>query len=356
MKKVLFVLLAVLLVSGLALAQFTGNTNYIPLYDNNGAHENGGRGCAGCHAPHSGGRGSGGNTISKANGGTQEDGNGGLWGTDVTAIYTSFKGQTIQFGNGAHVGKLTVDYMGAGTDGNWSSDIYKGVLTCLSCHDGVVSKGAMMSGFAYEQMFGILNNATYLNAARNTGLVTAMYGPNPIPTLLGSDSGLSSAGYLNDHPLGQTANLYAALGSIYYGGNAAIYGLNPVIASGAHGGSALSVAGSTGMYGQFLAEYAAPAISGMVANQSNPTLVDGWFVVCTTCHNQHSMSVWKGTVGVGGGALAGQFRTIFYVNGPYNPAGPYDPTHVPSTERFCEQCHFSHSNEYYGATTIGTAF
>jgi len=50
------------------------------------------------------------------------------------------------------------------------------------------------------------------------------------------------------------------------------------------------------------------------------------------------------------------FATIFYVNGPYNPGAPYDPTHVPSTNAFCLQCHFSHSSQYFGATTVGTAF
>ena len=64
MKKLLVLAVLVFLVTGLALAQtITGNTSYVPTTDVMGAHENGGRGCAGCHAPHSGGRGSGGVTV-----------------------------------------------------------------------------------------------------------------------------------------------------------------------------------------------------------------------------------------------------------------------------------------------------
>ena len=47
---------------------------------------------------------------------------------------------------------------------------------------------------------------------------------------------------------------------------------------------------------------------------------------------------------------------IFYVNSAYNPAAPYDPTHEPSTMRFCQTCHISMSSESYGATNIGTAY
>ncbi|MGA2004503.1 MAG: hypothetical protein ABSG70_14045, partial [Terriglobales bacterium] len=65
MKKLLLAIMFGMLFSSLTMAQpITGFTSYIPTTDVQGAHENGGRGCAGCHAPHSGGRGSGGNIIS----------------------------------------------------------------------------------------------------------------------------------------------------------------------------------------------------------------------------------------------------------------------------------------------------
>src|SRR5271169_6876959 len=99
MKKLALAVLFVALVGTLAMAQTytgtaTGNIAYIPTVDVQGAHENGGRGCAGCHAPHSGGRGSGGNIIAGAGTtrtpyGTSE-GDYGLWGTDTMPIETGY--------------------------------------------------------------------------------------------------------------------------------------------------------------------------------------------------------------------------------------------------------------------------
>jgi len=55
MKKLALVVLFVALVGAMAMGQIVkGNIAYIPTVDVQGAHENGGRGCAGCHAPHSG--------------------------------------------------------------------------------------------------------------------------------------------------------------------------------------------------------------------------------------------------------------------------------------------------------------
>ena len=54
MKKVFLVVMFVLAVGGFVMAQ-----NWSSSVDVLGAHNNGGRGCAGCHAPHSGSFGSG---------------------------------------------------------------------------------------------------------------------------------------------------------------------------------------------------------------------------------------------------------------------------------------------------------
>src|SRR5271156_5711225 len=71
MKKLFLVILLVIMASAMALAQVTagkatstGGNSAAPLVDVLGAHNNYGRGCAGCHAPHSGNRGAGGNGIS----------------------------------------------------------------------------------------------------------------------------------------------------------------------------------------------------------------------------------------------------------------------------------------------------
>ena len=319
-----------------------GNTAYIPNYDVMGAHENGGRGCAGCHAPHNGAMGNGGNKLGGY--GSLATQQGGLWGEDTTNIIAL---GTITFNGGLshHSGVLT--FNGAN---NWSDPNYTGVATCLSCHDGNVAEGAMMSGYSYEQMFGLLNGvaggASGVSANRASGLTTQLYGNNPIPTLLGGGTG---AGYGDTHPVGQTANMGAVLGSVL---TSATYGLSPAVT-----GSSLNVAALTpnSPYANFVASYYPTALAATV-NATTGVFASN-YVTCTTCHNQHNMAVYAGTRG-GGGLPVGvtQVRTIFFVNGAYNPGAPYDPTHEPSTMRFCQQCHFSMSSEYFGATNVGTAY
>jgi len=340
MKKLALVILFGLLACSLAMAGtgiVSGNTAYVPTVDVQGAHENGGRGCAGCHAPHSGGRGSGGGSIigqTQTAAGVAE-GDSGLWGTDTAAI-TSLASITF---DGSYV---------VGLNGlTWSSgSLYTGVATCLSCHDGNVSKGAMMSGQAYEQSFGLLNFATNVGSNHQAAPVN-LYGSQPIPTLLGNDGG-AVGDYANDHPVGPMANIAKVASAALSNGTSG--GMILQITAGSHG-NVLSVTTTAGSgYANFVAQYGTPAI-GSLALASDGVVGDS-YVVCTTCHNQHVQNVYKGTLA----GVAGTFQTIFYVNGAYNPGAPYDPTHVPSTNRFCLQCHYSHSSEYYGATTVGTAF
>jgi cytochrome c553 len=337
-KKILFVLLVVVIAASMVMAQAItkGNTAYIPATDVQGAHENGGRGCAGCHAPHSGGRGSGGGSIvsqtSTAAG--VSEGNSGLWGTDTAAITN---GVSLNFdGYTASLAGLT-----------WASgSMYTGVATCLSCHDGNLSKGAMMSGQAYEQSFGLLNFAT--NVGSN-GQATAvnLYGSAPIPTLLGNDGGVVGD-YSNDHPVGPMANLGKVAAAAL--GNGLTYTVN--------GNTLTMVVTPSTTYANFVAAYGTPAISSLASN--NDGIAGNQYVVCTTCHNQHVQNVYggggHGVVSIAGLSVNAKFATIFYVNGPYNPGAPYDPKHVPSTNAFCLQCHFNHSSQYFGSTTVGTAF
>ena len=346
MRKLALAILFAALVCSLAMAQYTGtatgNQAYVPTVDVQGAHENGGRGCAGCHAPHSGGRGSGGNIISGSAAYTPkgvEEGDNGLWGTDTNPIETGY-GATITF-DGSYVATI-------GPNLTWSSgSMYTGVVTCLSCHDGNVSKGAMMSGQAYEQSFGLLNFAT--NAGSNGQAPPVnLYGPNPIPTLLGNDGGVAGD-YANDHPVGPMANLGKVGSAQLKNGLIVTFGANN------SSFTLTETAGST--YANFVASYGVPA----AANLANPGdgVAGNLYVVCTTCHNQHVQNVYSasghGAQPIFGGKVTSA-ASIFYVQGPYNPGAPYDPTHVPSTNRFCLQCHFSHSSEYFGATTVGTAF
>src|SRR6202142_3454827 len=85
MKKALLVTLMILAVASFAAAQLGA-----PTSDVLGAHLNYGRGCAACHAPHSGAWGNGANKSGDVNAGTDA-----LWGQDVGNLY----GKTILTGN-----------------------------------------------------------------------------------------------------------------------------------------------------------------------------------------------------------------------------------------------------------------
>ncbi len=329
-------------VAGVFTGNVTGQLNYIPNFDVLGAHDLGGRSCAGCHSPHNG---------STGNGGTATDGTqGALWGVDTSAIMSNYaSGISFDGGNSRYSGQLTWTPGALNPSTAWQDATYRGVATCLSCHDGSVSSSAMMSGVSYEQAFGLLNGTAPvgLNTNRNGVLSTTLYGPNPIPTYLGGNTGL---GYTYQHPLGQTANLGKVLGNILTN---SYYGLSAGVSGNSISVSALT---ANSPYANFVATYYPGAVMATIS-QANSTNVADNFLVCTTCHNQHNMAVYGGgqsgeTVPVG----ITQVRTTFFVNGAYNPGAPYDPTHVPSTMRFCQQCHFWYSSEYYGASNVGTAY
>ncbi len=66
MKKLFFVMFVVVIAVGMAAAQTYTSGSGLTGIDILGAHQNGGRGCAGCHAPHSGSAGGGGNAATGA--------------------------------------------------------------------------------------------------------------------------------------------------------------------------------------------------------------------------------------------------------------------------------------------------
>src|SRR5215469_3440139 len=161
MKKAILVALFALASAGLAMGQTWSST-----VDVLGAHQNQGRGCAGCHAPHSGSFGSG-------HGGAADAGSYALWGQDASPLY----GKTVAFGdNGRFVEVLPSTIAGG-------SQEIGGILLCLSCHDGNLTPSNMMQNWSYEQQIGLLTNTTY--------------GSGKIPTLLGND-GTTAGNYTND--------------------------------------------------------------------------------------------------------------------------------------------------------------
>ena len=190
MKKTMMFAIAVLVCASVAMAQTYTRGTGITGIDKLGAHQNGGRGCVGCHTPHSGARGNGGTMQWDAASGTfktaavkGESGGEALWGQDL--------GPVIGLGK-----------IGTGTEGEFALEfteletrprIKTGVVMCLSCHDGNVARGAMMTNQSFEQ---------------KAGLLPPTYGKQPIPTLLGYDGG-TAGNYTNDHPIGPEAKINA---------------------------------------------------------------------------------------------------------------------------------------------------
>ncbi len=347
MKKMLIIAIAILACTSLAMAQFTpgqwsttvpGGVTPPPkgfTIDKLGAHQNGGRGCVGCHAPHSGARGNGGVMRWNPTGGTGgtgayesvavtgDVGDEVLWGQDLGPIYAA----TLNFPTG-----------NVNVTANSPERQITGIAMCLSCHDGNVAKGAMMTNQSFEQVAGML---------------PAGYGTQPIPTLLGADGG-SYGNYGNDHPVGPLANI----GALPLKASTNLLALTTsngtvVVGKGsAFAGSALA---------EFYKNYGLPTIidaraGAGFATDVDSTSVDASYVVCTTCHTPHSMYTTTAKLN---GVSSGTVPTFFFVAAPYNPgANTANGTKASSATQFCRQCHFTGaggSNEGSGIS-IPTAF
>jgi hypothetical protein len=355
MKKILYIALFVVMSMGMIWAQtYTGNVNFVPNTDELGAHNDNGRGCAGCHTPHSGARGAGGNTVT---GGTAAPtgtimGDKALWATDLWPITTYFNSQVVNFADGRfgfqYTGTDGAGYSYAPTELNTAGTpsgsatgtdpMVSGIFTCLSCHDGNVSKGAMMTGISYEWAWGLLPSAS--SGANNVVAPVHLYGSEPIPTLLGNDGG-ALGDYTNDHPVGPAANAQRVLG-----------GANGIVVT--PGTSAIGVTPGSD-YAMFVSNYGDPTMQSMNVDTINQVP----YVTCTTCHNQHVMNTF--IFGTGSktmsGLTSGSAATYFFVNAPYNPGAPWTPYFAPSTTQFCRQCHFkNHANEFFKIYTVGTAY
>jgi len=306
MRKLELLILALLVPVGLAIAQ----TNTPPTYyggDVLGAHNGYGRGCVMCHAPHSGALGNG-LAVSK----DAQNGMYALWGEDLTPLY----GQTFNFsgdGNfksGSTVpnsqAKYPVTLPAAGTLTS-AHDANTVILFCLSCHDGVLTQVAMMKGQTVETLPVAGGNA---------------------PTLLAKAAPTGGLAYNNDHPVG--ANAVVSCGGQYNwdctGGGATTTAITM-------GGTA-SKAYLTNYPGSFWNSGSNP-----LASFNNGAIVNA--VTCTTCHDQHSMTVWS----VGGKS----YTTMFFVRGAYNPYSGGN-----QVAQFCRNCHGGESNEMHGLMNIPT--
>lgn len=295
MKKLSLIALIILAGAGYASAQIA-----TPTTDVLGAHLNYGRGCAACHAPHSGAYGNG-----NAKSADSTSGNIALWGEDVGSLY----GKTMQFGQADHGGVTSSVTVTMPTSMTPTDPTTQGVLLCMSCHDGNYAAGAMMKNQVYETL-------------------PATYGSrNAIPTLLGNDGG-GTANYLNDHPVGVNAEM--TCGGTY------------------DWDCTISATGAVNMTG--------PASSKFVQNYGffvRPAVFNSKPVVmCTTCHNQHVMNTVAVTA-KNSGQPAGNYATMFFIRAPYNPASGTAASN--QTAQFCRQCHGAEANEMNGSTA-GTTY
>lgn len=330
MKKALFILLAVMVFASLAMAQTTytyqsgqpiGLTSPV---DKLGAHENGGRGCTGCHAPHSGLAGNGGNAGAGTITDTVNAGNDALWGQDLGPLY----GYQLNMGdNGQYQTTLP-----ASTDFAVGQEEIRGIMMCLSCHDGNIAKGAMMTNQSWEQKWGLL---------------PATYGTKPIPTLLGND-GTPVGNYNNDHPVGPMATL----GKLKVDTRFTVTGGKYTT--------------TDAQYLEFISNYGAPTFFG----RTPPVLPEGFtdgsaptnaYVVCTTCHTPHSMYTSSASSSNKiAGLSSGTFPSFFFIAAPYNPSAVLaGPGQASSATQFCRQCHFTGaggSNEGSNIHGVTTAF
>jgi hypothetical protein len=329
----------VLFVAAFAMASnptYTQGTG-ITGVDKLGAHQNGGRGCTGCHAPHSGAFGAGGNAITGQTVDKVNAGDYALWGQDLGPLY----GYTINQGDNVTGGNSFVTNLPAQSAFFSFPAEISGIMTCLSCHDGNIAKGAMMTNKSYEQAAGLLP--------------AGLYGPNAIPTLLGND-GTTAGNYYNDHPIGSQANLKAV--------NVASK-LQYVV--GGCGTSTkfdcLKDAGTDPNFTTFVTHYGLPSITsnGHSSPLALPDTTPGdAYLLCTTCHTPHSMYIATANADAPiNGLASGTYPSYFFIAAPYNMGSTPTPQQASSATQFCRQCHYSGaggSNEGSGILNVTTAF
>jgi hypothetical protein len=339
-KKALFIItLCILVFASLAMAQTYTQGTGITGVDKLGAHQNGGRGCVGCHAPHSGARGNGGNAATGAKAVSDPNtGNYALWGEDLGPLYN----QTLGFGDTGGYGVVLP------ADSVSNPELTTGVMMCLSCHDGNIAKGAMMTNQSWE---------------KNMGLLPAGYGPNPIPTLLGAD-GTANGNYQNDHPIGPYANL-SAVGLINPTATPPVARVIYSVA-GCKSGTTMvdcilpnpadaNYTAFVNHYGSFNVTFG--RTNPLVLPDTNP---GNAYLVCTTCHTPHSMYTFSASKSSPVATLTtGVFPSYFFISAPYNPGSAPNYNQASSATQFCRQCHFTGaggSNEGSNIMGITTKF
>lgn len=290
MRKAMLLTVIVLAVGTMAMAQS----------DILGAHNGYGRGCVMCHAPHSGAQGNGVATTDPQNGMYA------LWGQNLTPLF----GYTTGFSGDGSKTKYPVTLPASGGITS-AHDANTVILFCLSCHDGVTATVGMMKGQTVETLPIVGGTA---------------------PTLLAKAAPSGGWAYSNDHPVGGSAVVScnpAATPEVGYNWDCT-------------GGGATTTPITPGP-NQTLFMKNNP--SSFWNSGSNPLASFGGTTVnavtCTTCHNQHSMTV----ASINGN----NYSTMFFINGQYTPLAGGN-----AVSQFCRNCHGGESNEMHGVTNMPT--
>ena len=325
MKKLSLLILVAFAATSVAMAQITVPT---PSWGGDvlGAHNCYGRGCAACHAPHGGSLGNG---AGVATGSGSDPQNGGMaqWGQNLEPYY----GKTISFSGNGNTSAYPVTLPASETAITSFSEGSAVILFCVSCHDGSLARVPMMQNQTVEALPVVGGHA---------------------PTLFGLTAGNTSTYYANEHPVGPNANVGCGGGHNWdcTGGGATTQPIEMTGTASAQflvdnpssfwnsetitacGGASQPACGTGVTWGY-------NTKGNPLATFSSTGTVNN--VTCTTCHNQHSMTVWS----VGGKS----YSTMFFLKGYYNPTSGGN-----SVAQFCRNCHGGESNEMNGITTVVT--
>jgi len=338
MKRLSLVVPMTLLITGMAFAQGLTAAN-----DVLGAHNGYGRGCVMCHAPHGGALGNG--NAWTAAGSDPNNGQYALWGQNLVPFYnlsTAFSGDGVK--------KYPVTLPGNPTAG--AHDALTVIMMCLSCHDGSLTKPAMMTGTTVEILPVVGGHA---------------------PTLFGTTVGNTSTYYANEHPVGPYAVISCGGGYNWDCAGGDTTKSNKNAPSTVTPGAAITMTGSASS--NFVADnpssfwnnwsyasgitaptgagntYSACNTAGVTGTTPNCTFsnplssfsatstVNG--VSCTTCHDQHSMTIYTNSMG--------SFTTMFFIRGQYTPSAGGN-----AVAQFCRNCHGGESNEMHGLNGVPT--
>jgi len=309
-----------------------------------GAHNGYGRGCVMCHAPHSGSFGN-----NSATSGDPQNGMYALWGEDLTPLF----GKVFNFSGDGNFAKATptlqnssakypVTLPSAGTITS-AHDANTVILFCLSCHDGLVTKVGMMQGWTVETLPIVGGKA---------------------PTLLGLASPSGGQPYNNDHPVGPNAIVSCNVNpgasttvpaqpySSGYNWDCVGGGATTINSSGTYTWTAAPISMTGPASSQFIINnpssfWNSGTTSGVSQslNTYGASISTAGYtytaVTCTTCHNQHSMTVFTNN--------NGSYSTMFFIRGQYTPLNNGN-----SVAQFCRNCHGGESNEMNGLVGVPT--